>query len=61
MKELLQQTESQKKQYTKPWLKRVNLRAEEAVLGNCKISGSAGPASVTNNCVSVSACVQIGS
>jgi hypothetical protein len=31
--------------YEPPRLIRVNLRPEEAVLGHCKISGSAGPAS----------------
>jgi hypothetical protein len=31
--------------YEPPKLIRVNLRPEEAVLGHCKISGSAGPAS----------------
>lgn len=33
------------KPYEPPKLIRVNLRPEEAVLGHCKISGSAGPAS----------------
>ncbi|MGH9715330.1 MAG: hypothetical protein ACRD4R_01155 [Candidatus Acidiferrales bacterium] len=31
--------------YEPPKVIRVNLRPEEAVLGHCKISGSAGPAS----------------
>jgi hypothetical protein len=33
------------KPYEPPKLIRINLRPEEAVLGHCKISGSAGPAS----------------
>ncbi len=31
--------------YEPPKVIRINLRPEEAVLGHCKISGSAGPAS----------------
>jgi len=31
--------------YEPPKVVRVNLRPEEAVLGHCKVSGSAGPAS----------------
>jgi hypothetical protein len=33
------------RKYEPPKVVRVNLRPEEAVLGHCKISGSAGPAS----------------
>jgi hypothetical protein len=37
-----------KRPYEKPELKQVQLRPEEAVLGNCKISATSGPA--TSNC-----------
>ena len=37
-----------KRSYTKPAVKRVPLRPEEAVLGACKVSGSFGPTAV--NC-----------
>lgn len=47
-----------KKQYTKPVLKKVNLRPEEAVLGNCKTAGTAGP--VSGSCTMTS-CSSIGS
>ncbi len=39
------QEKEQKKQYAKPTIKQVDLRPEEAVLGFCKSSVSAGPAS----------------
>jgi len=39
------------KEYTPPKLVRISLRPEEAVLGHCKVSGSAGPASAS--CTSV--------
>jgi hypothetical protein len=39
------------KEYTPPKLIRISLRPEEAVLGHCKISGSAGPA--TASCTSL--------
>jgi len=32
-----------KKPYTRPEVKQVPLRPEEAVLGNCKTTGSSGP------------------
>ena len=32
-----------RRQYLRPALSRAPLRPEEAVLGNCKVSGSAGP------------------
>jgi len=46
---------TRKKAYAKPGISEVKLRPEEAVLGFCKISGSAGPvsgscASGTGNC-----------
>jgi hypothetical protein len=34
-----------KKAYEKPAIRQVPLRPEEAVLGNCKVLGTAGPAS----------------
>jgi hypothetical protein len=34
----------QKKPYTKPEVKQVQLKPEEAVLGGCKITGQFGPA-----------------
>ena len=34
-----------KQPYVKPELKRVDLRPEEAVLGNCKVGTTAGPGS----------------
>jgi hypothetical protein len=33
----------QKRPYTKPLLKKVHLRPEEAVLGACKVAGGGGP------------------
>ena len=38
-----------KKPYTKPEVKRVQLKPEEAVLGGCKVNGQFGPAA--NNCL----------
>ena len=35
-----------KKPYAKPEVKQVELRAEEAVLGACKITGHSGPGSM---------------
>ena len=34
----------QKKPYTKPEVKQVQLKPEEAVLGGCKVTGQFGPA-----------------
>ena len=45
--------------YQAPIVVRVSLRAEEAVLGHCKVSGSAGPASAS--CHSVYFCRSQGS
>ncbi|MGB2593203.1 MAG: hypothetical protein WBG02_09925 [Candidatus Acidiferrum sp.] len=45
--------------YEPPKVIRVSLRPEEAVLGHCKITGSAGP--VSGSCISVLACRSIGS
>jgi len=49
----------QKKPYAKPELRQVPLRPEEAVLGNCKMSGLSGPAS--SDCMPVAPCFVIGS
>lgn len=45
--------------YQPPQVVRVSLRPEEAVLGHCKVTGSAGPASAS--CRSVVACRSHGS
>jgi hypothetical protein len=50
--------EVKKQKYEPPRVVKVSLRPEEAVLGNCKISGSAGP--VAGSCV-VLTCMGIGS
>jgi hypothetical protein len=42
-KDAQKQTEG-KAQYQSPLVVRVSLRPEEAVLGHCKVTGSAGPA-----------------
>ena len=47
------------KPYEAPKLVRISLRPEEAVLGNCKTSSSAGP--VSGSCSMVSPCMSIGS
>ena len=49
-----------KKPYTKPEVKQVPLRPEEAVLGFCKISGQSGPGS-SGNCTPVGECYGQGS
>ncbi len=38
----IKQEEQEKRPYKKPELMQVPLRAEEAVLGNCKMSGTGG-------------------
>jgi hypothetical protein len=48
-----------KKFYESPKIVTINLRAEEAVLGSCKISGSAGPN--PGSCVATTPCRNIGS
>jgi hypothetical protein len=50
----------QKKPYTKPEITLIDLRPEEAVLGNCKTSGSGGPGSI-GNCAPVGNCFGQGS
>ncbi len=52
------QPERPKQLYAKPVLRRVTLRPEEAVLGNCKSSGGSGPGS--GNCA-VPGCSSVGS
>ena len=44
----------QKRQYAEPTLTEVKLRPEEAVLGNCKVTGTAGP--LQGSCVSPGTC-----
>lgn len=52
-------TEQQaKKRYTKPVLKKVNLRPEEAVLGNCKMGAVSGP---VGTCSTAGGCSTQGS
>jgi hypothetical protein len=48
-----------KKEYEPPKVLRVSLRPEEAVLGHCKISGTAGPFSP--GCGAVIHCRTLGS
>jgi hypothetical protein len=48
-----------KKAYEEPKLVRVSLRPDEAVLGHCKISGSAGPAGAS--CSALGGCMVPGS
>ena len=47
-----------KKSYEPPKVMAINLRPEEAVLGNCKTSGSGGP--VSGTCAALH-CMTIGS
>ncbi len=53
------ETQSLKRPYVKPKLSKVQLRADEQVLGNCKTSGSSGPGN-TGNCGTIP-CNTIGS
>ena len=50
----------QKRAYLKPELVQVSLRPEEAVLGNCKSSGTSGPAQA-GDCTFPSHCHSVGS
>lgn len=50
---------TQKKPYQPPKLRRVELRPEEAVLGNCKVSGVSGPGN-GGTCTMVTSCSTIG-
>jgi hypothetical protein len=54
----MSEEKSEKKLYESPRLMKVSLRPEEAVLGACKIHGSAGP--VGNSC-SATQCKNQGS
>ena len=49
----------EKRLYEPPKISTISLRPEEAVLGNCKISGSSGPGNVT--CSVLPKCSSIGS
>ncbi len=55
-----QEQQQQKKRYVKPKLRQVDLRPEEAVLGNCKTAGTSGPGGA-GACVMVGACSTQGS
>jgi len=50
--------ENEKPEYEPPKLVTISLRPQEAVLGHCKIAGSAGPG--TGSCVALF-CSSIGS
>jgi hypothetical protein len=50
---------TQKKPYQPPKLRRVELRPEEAVLGNCKVSGVSGPGN-GGTCTMVTSCSTVG-
>jgi hypothetical protein len=47
-----------RKAYSKPQLKKVDLKPEEAVLGNCKSGAGAGPSPTCNN---LGGCMSLGS
>lgn len=47
-----------KKTYVKPQLRKVDLKPEEAVLGNCKSGATAGPSAT---CSTPTACSTLGS
>jgi len=51
--------EGARKPYEKPTLSEVALRPEEAVLGNCKTMGVAGPAE--GDCTALGGCMTFGS
>jgi hypothetical protein len=53
------ESEKARKPYAKPVAKRVHLKPEEAVLGNCKSSGGSGPSAA--NCGLPIACASAGS
>ena len=50
---------AEKKSYAKPLISEVKLRPEEAVLGNCKMTDSAGP--ISSPCSSPTPCSAIAS
>jgi hypothetical protein len=47
-------SQPRKRAYAEPTLTEVLLRPEEAVLGNCKVSGTAGP--LQGSCTSPAVC-----
>jgi hypothetical protein len=49
-----------RKAYQSPQLSVISLRPEEAVLGHCKNTSSAGPVS-PSNCTNLGSCLVIGS
>ena len=57
---LPQEPQRTKRAYSKPELVQVPLRPEEAVLGNCKVSGATGPGG-TETCHPVGNCFSEGS
>ena len=59
MEKSKQNKQEQKKPYERPKLRRVALRPEEAVLGNCKVSGVSGPGSA-GTCAMVTSCSSVG-
>jgi hypothetical protein len=59
MNKTVQPENGGKMPYEPPQVVRVSLRPEEAVLGHCKVTGSAGPAS--GSCRTVVACRTQGS
>lgn len=51
-----------RKPYVPPRLVAISLRPEEAVLGNCKISGGSGPSGTAGPCdILLAGCRSIGS
>jgi len=50
---------TRKKSYAKPSISEVKLRVEEAVLGNCKITGQGGP--LATGCTSTVQCNSLAS
>lgn len=59
MEENIGQDTKKKKPYSKPDIKKVPLRPEEAVLGFCKTSGQFGPGS--SGCQTPAPCSGLGS
>ena len=59
MNETPKTNNANKAAYQPPQVVRVSLRPEEAVLGHCKVSGSAGPAS--GSCKALVSCRSHGS
>ena len=53
------ETEEKRQPYEKPTLSEVALRPEEAVLGNCKVTGISGPA--MPDCTPFGGCSSAGS